>query len=184
MAVDPYPIFAELRAAEPVTWVPEIERWLLTRRDDILAVLRDPGLFTTDAPSTIRDMFGAHMMTTEGPAQVRYKRKCLPPFHASRLASASLPQLKAEVERLVAALGSGGRRTGEVRTGLARPVALHSVLSVLGMPLTETSAPRSRASRPASSSKRCGTAAPASASTRSAPPPRTATSSASRRPSG
>ena len=138
LAVDPYPIFAELREAEPVTWVPEIERWFLTRRDDMLAVLRDPDLFTTDAPSTIRDMFGVHMMTTEGPAQIRYKRKCLPPFHASRLKTASLPALVAEVERRVATLRSEGGRTGEVRTGLARPVALHSVLSVLGIPLTET----------------------------------------------
>ena len=137
LAVDPYPIFAELREKEPVTWVPEIERWFLTRRDDILAVLRDPDLFTTDAPSTIRDMFGAHMMTTEGPTQIRYKRKCLPPFHASRLTSASLPRLVAEVERLVETLRSDGRRAGEVRTGVARPVALHSVLSVLGIPLSE-----------------------------------------------
>ncbi len=138
LAVDPYPILAKLRAAEPVTWVPEIGRWFLTRRDDVLAVLRDPDLFTTDAPSTIRDMFGVHMMTTEGPVQVRYKRKCLPPFHASRLESASLPRLTAEVERLVRALGSGGRYAGEVRTEVARPVALHSVLSVLGIPLSET----------------------------------------------
>ncbi|WP_420449333.1 cytochrome P450 [Candidatus Palauibacter sp.] len=137
LAVDPYPIFAKLRAAEPVTWVPEIGRWFLTRRDDVLAVLRDPDLFTTDAPSTIHDMFGVHMMTTEGPTQVRYKRKCLPPFHAARLESASLPRLTAEVERLVRALGSGGRYAGEVRTEVARPVALHSVLSVLGIPLSE-----------------------------------------------
>lgn len=138
LAIDPYPIFAGLREAEPVTWVPEIQRWFLTRRDDILAVLRDPDLFTTDAPSTIRDMFGVHMMTTEGPTQIRYKRKCLPPFHASRLRSTSVPPLRAEVERLVATMGSGGRRAGEVRTGVARPVALHSVLSVLGIPLSET----------------------------------------------
>ena len=138
LAVDPYPIFASLREVEPVTWVPEIARWFLTRRDDILAVLRDPALFTTDAPSTIRDMFGVHMMTTEGPAQIRYKRKCLPPFHASRLQSASLPPLRAEVERLVEGLRSDNRRTGEVRTTVARPVALHSVLSVLGIPLSET----------------------------------------------
>ena len=140
LAVDPYPIFARLRAAEPVTWVPEIERWLLTRRDDILAVLRDPGLFTTDAPSTIRDMFGVHMMTTEGPAQIRYKRKCLPPFHASRLETASHPRLGAEVERLVEGLRKNGGSgcAAELRTALARPVALHSVLSVLGIPLSET----------------------------------------------
>lgn len=138
LAVDPYPIFAGLREAEPVTWVPEIERWFLTRRDDILAVLRDPDLFTTDAPSTIRDMFGVHMMTTEGPPQIRYKRKCLPPFHASRLESASAPRLRAEVERLVEAMRSEGRRVGEMRTEVARPVALHSVLSVLGIPLSRT----------------------------------------------
>lgn len=138
LAVDPYPTFAELREAEPVTWVPEIERWFLTRRDDVLAVLRDPDLFTTDAPSTIRDMFGVHMMTTEGPTQIRYKRKCLPPFHASRLKTASLPPLVAEVERRVAKLRAGRGRTGEVRMDVARPVALHSVLSVLGIPLTET----------------------------------------------
>ena len=137
LAVDPYPTFAELREAEPVTWVPEIERWFLTRRDDMLAVLRDPDLFTTDAPSTIRDMFGVHMMTTEGPAQIRYKRKCLPPFHAARLESASLPRLRAEVERLVGALRPEGRGVAEVRTGVARPVALQSVLSVLGIPLSE-----------------------------------------------
>lgn len=148
LAVDPYPIFARLQEVEPVTWVPEIERWFLTRRDDILAVLRDPGLFTTDAPSTIRDMFGVHMMTTEGPTQIRYKRKCLPPFHASRLKTASLPPLVAEVERLVEAMRSAARpaddgragrwQAGEVRTGVARPVALHSVLSLLGIPLSET----------------------------------------------
>ena len=138
LAVDPYPTFAELREAEPVTWVPEIERWFLTRRDDMLAVLRDPDLFTTDAPSTIRDMFGVHMMTTEGPAQIRYKRKCLPPFHASRLRPAARAPRGAGVEGRGATLRSEGGRTGEVRTGLARPVALHSVLSVLGIPLTET----------------------------------------------
>ncbi|WP_420615430.1 cytochrome P450 [Candidatus Palauibacter sp.] len=138
LAIDPYPIFAGLREAEPVTRVPEIERWFLTRRDDSLAVLRDPDLFTTDAPSTIRDMFGVHMMTTEGPPQIRYKRKCLPPFHASRLKAVSLPAVRAEVERLVEGLRSDNRRTGEVRTTVARPVALHSVLSVLGIPLSET----------------------------------------------
>ena len=86
------------------------------------------------------------MMTTEGPTQIRYKRKCLPPFHVSRMKTASLPPLAAEVERRVDAMRSaarsgGGRagrwQAGEVRTPVARPVALHSVLSVLGIPLTE-----------------------------------------------
>ena len=137
LAVDPYPKLAELRALEPVTWVPETGMWYVTRRDDVLDVLRDPDLFTTDAPSVIRDMFGAHMMTTEGPTQLRYKRKCLPPFHGSRLTS-NEPGLRTEVERLIESMGRGGVRAAELRTAVARPVALHSVLSVLGIPLDHT----------------------------------------------
>ena len=30
LADDPYPLFHELRAAEPVTWVPELGMWMLT----------------------------------------------------------------------------------------------------------------------------------------------------------
>ena len=45
--------------------------WLLTRRDDILRVLADWERFTTDSPaSTIRDIFGSHMLTTDGDEQM------------------------------------------------------------------------------------------------------------------
>ncbi len=137
LAVDPYPILADLRTSEPVSWVPETGMWFVTRRDDVLDVLRDPERFTTDAPSTIRDMFGAHMMTTEGPTQIRYKRKCLPPFHVSRLAADSVPRLRAEAERLVEAMVATDVRRGELGAAVARPLALHSVMSVLGLPLGE-----------------------------------------------
>ena len=81
LADDPYPLFHELRAAEPVTWAPELGMWLLTRRDDILRVLADWERFTTDSPaSTIRDIFGSHMLTTDGDEQIRYKRRFIGPF--------------------------------------------------------------------------------------------------------
>ena len=57
--VDPYPILARLRRDEPVSWVPEVGMWFVTRRAIIVDVLRDPSRFTTDAErSTIRDIFG------------------------------------------------------------------------------------------------------------------------------
>ena len=66
LAGDPYPPFHELRAAEPVTWAPELGMWLPTRRDDVVRVLADWERFTTDSPaSTIRDIFGSHMLTTD-----------------------------------------------------------------------------------------------------------------------
>ena len=59
LAVDPYPILARLRVEEPVSWIDEAQMWFVTRRDDVVSVLRDPALFSTDsAQSTIRDTFG------------------------------------------------------------------------------------------------------------------------------
>ena len=41
--------------------------WFVTRRDDIMAVLKDAKRYTTEAErSTIRDIFGAHMSIASG----------------------------------------------------------------------------------------------------------------------
>ncbi|MXW16909.1 MAG: hypothetical protein F4123_10340 [Gemmatimonadetes bacterium] len=81
LAGDPYPLFHELRAPEPVTWAPELGMWLLTRRDDVVRILADWERFTTDSPaSTIRDVFGSHMVTTDGDAQISYTRHFIGPF--------------------------------------------------------------------------------------------------------
>lgn len=119
-----------------MSWVPEVGMWFVTRRDDVLTILRDPETFTTDTPdSTIRDIFGSHMMTTEGAVQLRYKRKCMPPFQVRRLDVEALPRLTEEVRRIVDGFESAGEV--ELCEALARPIALHSVMSTLGLPLEQ-----------------------------------------------
>ena len=48
---DPHPALARLRDAEPVSWVPVLDGWLVTRRDLALQVMRDsrPSPLTTRA---------------------------------------------------------------------------------------------------------------------------------------
>jgi cytochrome P450 len=60
---DPYPIYARLRDEEPVSWVPAVQLWLVTRHDDVRAVDLDPGSFTaaTD-PSTLNRTMGVSML--------------------------------------------------------------------------------------------------------------------------
>lgn len=51
------------------------------RREDVVAVLRDPERFTTDHPrSPIGDIFGRQMLAQDGPAQKRAKAACIQPF--------------------------------------------------------------------------------------------------------
>src|SRR5262245_13355897 len=47
---DPHPLLARLRASEPVSWLPALDGWLVTRHDLVLAVLRDAAAFTVDDP--------------------------------------------------------------------------------------------------------------------------------------
>ncbi|MFI5249962.1 MAG: cytochrome P450, partial [Gemmatimonadales bacterium] len=82
LAIDPYPILARLRESNPVAWVEETQMWFVTRRADVLLVLRDPETYRTDSPrSTIRDTFGTQMLSAEGDLHRRYKSQCNPPFN-------------------------------------------------------------------------------------------------------
>jgi len=47
----PYPYFDRVRDEEPVTFVPEIECWLVTRYADIVQVARDPQTFSSIMPT-------------------------------------------------------------------------------------------------------------------------------------
>jgi len=132
--VDPYPILAGLRAAEPVSWVPETGMWFVTRRDDTVAIMRDAKRFTTDAKrSTIQDIFGRHMMTTDGDVALRYKRSCLHAFRADTLAREMGPWVEARVAVLLDGYFDAG--SGDLIADVATPLAVDSALHVLGLPL-------------------------------------------------
>jgi len=140
LADDPYPIFHELRAAEPVTWAPQLDMWLLTRRDDIVRVLADWERFTTDSPaSTIRDIFGSHMLTSDGDAQIRYKRRFIGPFRRGKLEENLLATVGGVLDELMEDLEAGRRGptgigSADLRGRVARPLSWRSICRILGLP--------------------------------------------------
>jgi cytochrome P450 len=78
---DPYPIYARLRDEEPVSWVPAVQLWLVTRYDDVRYVDLTPEIFTAaTGPSTLNRTMGVNMLGSEGPDQARIRRIVEPPF--------------------------------------------------------------------------------------------------------
>jgi cytochrome P450 len=78
---DPYPIYAYLRDEEPVSWVPAVQLWLVTRYEDVRHVGMSPELFTAATePSTLNRTMGVNMLGSEGPDQQRIRRVLEPPF--------------------------------------------------------------------------------------------------------
>ncbi len=140
LADDPYPTFHELRAVEPVTWAPKLDMWLLTRRDDVVRVLADWERFTTDSPaSTIRDIFGSHMLTTDGEAQIRYKRRFIGPFRRGKLERNLLGTVGSVLDEVMRDLNRHTRdpevsRSADLRARVARPLSWRSICRVLGLP--------------------------------------------------
>jgi cytochrome P450 len=67
---DPYPIYARLRDEEPVSFVPAVGLWLVSRHDDVKRVTNDPETFTAATePSTLNRTMGENMLGMEGPEQ-------------------------------------------------------------------------------------------------------------------
>jgi cytochrome P450 len=128
---DPYPILSKLRDEEPVSWIPETRMWFVTRRADVVEILRDARRFTTEAErSTIRDIFGAHMMTTDGEVALRYKRACLHAFRADAL----VREMGGWVEDRTRDLFDRAGSNVELMRDVATPLAVASALRVLGLP--------------------------------------------------
>ncbi len=129
---DPHPSLARLRAAEPVSWVPVLGGWLVTRRDLALAVMRDSAAFTVDDPrfSTAR-IVGPSMLSLDGDQHDRHRRPFTGPFSQTAVHEQLEAFVTGEADRLVSMMRPAGR--GDLSRGLAAPLAVAVVARVLGL---------------------------------------------------
>jgi len=129
---DPHPVLARLREHEPVSWLPALGGWLLTRRDLALAVMRDPETFTVEDPrfSTGR-VIGPSMLTLEGAEHKRHREPFARPFRLDAVRERFTAPVQAETDRLIDAIAPAG--AGELRRELAGPLATAAVTHALGL---------------------------------------------------
>jgi cytochrome P450 len=137
---DPHPALARLRAAEPVSWLPALGGWLVTRRDLALRVLRDPVTFTVDDPRfTTARVVGPSMLSLDGHEHARHRGVFADAFRLAEVRDRLESVAASEAARLVAGLrrSAGGAgpaaRMAELRRGLAGPLAASVMAEVLGL---------------------------------------------------
>jgi cytochrome P450 len=129
---DPHPLLARLRESEPVSWIPALGGWLVTRRDLALVVMRDAETFTVDDPrfSTAR-VVGPSMLSLDGPLHARHRAPFADRFRPRDVEARLAAFIEAEARRLVGALRPAG--AAELRRGLAGPLAVGVVAESLGL---------------------------------------------------
>jgi cytochrome P450 len=128
-------VLARLRAAEPVSWLPVLDGWLVTRYDLAVRVLRDSAAFTVDDPrfSTAR-VVGPSMLSLDGAAHDRHRRPFGGPFSPPQVRDRLAGFVTAEAGRLVAAIRPAGQ--AELRRSVAGPLATVVVAHLLGLGAT------------------------------------------------
>ena len=74
LETDPHAALARLREHEPVSWVPVLDGWLVTRRDLCIEVMRDAALFTVDDPRfSTAQVVGPSMLSLDGDEHRRHR---------------------------------------------------------------------------------------------------------------
>ena len=86
LADSPYPLFQQLLEYEPVSWCPDINMWLVTRYEDVVAILKDWEQFSLeDDHSQIAATIGPMMLSTDGPHHKRQRVTFATPFRPKPL---------------------------------------------------------------------------------------------------
>ena len=129
---DPYPVLARLRESEPVSWLPALNGWLVTRYDLVLAAMRDALMFTVDDPRfSTAQVIGPSMLSLDGDQHARHRAPFTEPFRAGAVKERFAEAASREAEQLVDELAPLGR--GELRRGFAGPMSAAIVTRALGL---------------------------------------------------
>ena len=139
---DPYPCYHALREHAPVKAMPD-GSWFLTRYDDVLAVYRDPKVWSSDKKREFGPKYGAtplyeHHTTSlvfnDPPLHTRVRRAIVGALSQRHIAAME-PGLIALVDRLLDGLAS--RRSVDLIDAYAGAIPVEIIGNLLGVPHAE-----------------------------------------------
>ena len=129
---DPHPVLAALRSSEPVSWLPALNGWLVTRYDLVTQVMRDSTTFTVDDPRfSTAQVVGPSMLSLDGEAHARHREPFAPPFRPRAVRERFAEATAAEADHLIDRFEQNG--TAELRRAFAGPLAASIMARALGL---------------------------------------------------
>ncbi len=142
---DPYPFYARARDEQPVFFSPSLQAWVVTRYDDVRAIVQRPETFSNR--DTLRPVaqFSAQTLevlatgfgfmptitNTDGAAHRRFRVPLQHAFRADRMRSIEEP-VRAAAARLVDDVAARGEM--DLVADFAAPLSLRAVLQLCDLP--------------------------------------------------
>lgn len=130
---DPYPVFAAIRAVQPVAYVPCVDLWWACTWDAVEEVASDHRRFSAKPiPSPIDRTFGEpNVLTEDGPEQRRLRKMLDPSFRPRVVEEYAMPLLAPLVEEHLDRIAPRGE--AELMEEFFEPVSVLSLARVLGL---------------------------------------------------
>jgi cytochrome P450 len=137
LELDPHPLLSRLREREPVSWLPALGGWLVTRRDLALQAMRDSATFTVEDPRfSTGQVVGPSMLTLDGAEHLRHRDVFARSFHLEAVRTRFTSFVDAETDRLIDAIEPLG--CAELRHSLAGLLAASVAAHALGLEDADT----------------------------------------------
>ena len=130
---DPYPTYDRLRRTQAVCWLPGLKQWLVTRWDEVAAVLGDQELFTTDMPDSpmIRLCGGVPMLLRENDDHQDIREAFIHDYDPHRVNDYVDTIVRPHAEHLADAVFPHGH--ADLLADYFEPVAARSEATLLGL---------------------------------------------------
>lgn len=135
---DPWPIYKELRRADPVHWSEAFKAFLVTRCEDVLALLADRRVVSGFPMRSSRRLFGPTLLDADGPSHRELRKIFMPLF-----AGGSVKRLRTEIlipavdqvlDSIAAEMGSADQVEIEFMERVAVGVPYAMVTRLFGLP--------------------------------------------------
>jgi cytochrome P450 len=129
---DVHPILHRLRTAEPVSWLPALNGWLVTCYEYATAVMRDAQTYTVDHPGfSTAQVVGPSMLSLDGAAHQQHRQPFERPFRRRAVETRFTSIVSDRVNSLLDGLIAQGQ--AELRRDFAGPLAVQTMMAALGL---------------------------------------------------
>jgi len=107
---NPYPTLAKMRANTPVTYVPELDATLFTKRDDIFEQEKRVDTFSSHQPDGLMTrLMGENLMRKDGEAQAIERRALFPSLSPKTVKNIWMPAFDSFTDRIIDTLAPLGK---------------------------------------------------------------------------
>jgi len=133
---DPYPLFAEMRRSQPVARIETVNRmsYVVTRYDDVLAVLRDGETFSSRANAEVGKYMGRTIIEMDGAEHGRM-RAVISSVFTPRSIDAMAGSVDALVHEIIDGFARDGRADLIRQFSTALPIQI--IAGIVGIPRTD-----------------------------------------------